>query len=311
MARSLPPLTWFRAFESAARNLSFTAAAHELGLTQSAISQQVHSLELRFGCRLFVRKHRGLALTDEGRRLVPTVARGLGTLRTAAESFETRTDQMVLSVATSVSIAQWYLVPRLKAFCDAHDGASVRLMTKVWPDEFSGSGADVEIRFDSVKNSWTNSTLLGSNRIVLVAAPELVGENFATGNSREEIARHPLIQAVGTSDTWQSWADRQRFTPSLLPTYYVDSHGMAVDLAKSGAGVALTSSTIAAPSIIDGSLVLLDEGSFAAQDGYHLVFDPRLRSELPGRFADWLVAEINSTEEIAAVQFEPGSDGLS
>ncbi|MEM6498530.1 MAG: LysR family transcriptional regulator, partial [Pseudomonadota bacterium] len=67
MSRSLPPLTWFRAFEAAARYLNFTTAADELGLTQSAVSQHVRALEERFGTQLFERKPRGLALTDDGR----------------------------------------------------------------------------------------------------------------------------------------------------------------------------------------------------------------------------------------------------
>ena len=68
MAKSLPPLTWFRAFEAAARNLSFTAAADEIGMTQSAVSQHVKALESRLGVALFIRKARGLALTDDGDR---------------------------------------------------------------------------------------------------------------------------------------------------------------------------------------------------------------------------------------------------
>ena len=64
MAKSLPPLTWFRAFEAAARHLSFTAAANEIGMTQSAVSQQVKSLEMRLGVALFTRQARGLSLTD-------------------------------------------------------------------------------------------------------------------------------------------------------------------------------------------------------------------------------------------------------
>ena len=74
MVQPLPPLAWFRAFECAARHLSFTLAAQELNLTQSAISQHIRSLEHRFGCALFIRKHRGIALTDQGRRLLPEVA---------------------------------------------------------------------------------------------------------------------------------------------------------------------------------------------------------------------------------------------
>lgn len=77
MSRSAPPVTWFRAFEAAARHLSFTAAADELGMTQSAVSQQVKAMETRFDTALFTRKPRGLALTDAGRKLVPQVAQAL------------------------------------------------------------------------------------------------------------------------------------------------------------------------------------------------------------------------------------------
>ena len=105
MSRSLPPLTWFRAFEAAARHLSFTAAAQELGLTQSAVSQHVRSLELRFGQMLFARKPRGLALTDAGRRLLPAVAKAIGGLAEASALFEPARPDSLLTVATSVSFS--------------------------------------------------------------------------------------------------------------------------------------------------------------------------------------------------------------
>ena len=107
MARALPPVAWFRAFESAARHLSFTAAAEELGLTQSAISQNVRSLEVRFSTILFERKPRGLALTDAGRRLLPDVTAAMGSLSNAAGIFEGASESGLLTVAASVSFAQF------------------------------------------------------------------------------------------------------------------------------------------------------------------------------------------------------------
>ena len=80
---ALPPLTWLRSFEAAARHLNFTAAADELNLTQSAISQQVRSLEVRLGLKLFERKARGLLLTDEGRKRLPRTISGLEILSDA------------------------------------------------------------------------------------------------------------------------------------------------------------------------------------------------------------------------------------
>ena len=149
MVQPLPPLSWFRAFECAARHLSFTLAAQELNLTQSAISQHIRSLEHRFGCALFIRKHRGIALTDQGRRLLPEVANAINILRSASETLETPADKRLLTISVSTSLAQWYLAPRLKNFAANHPDLGLRIISKVWPDEFTGSNADVEIRFDA------------------------------------------------------------------------------------------------------------------------------------------------------------------
>ena len=116
MAKSLPPLTWFRAFDAAARHLNFTAAAQELGLTQSAVSQHIRALESRLGTPLFVRKPRGLVLTDGGRHLVPDVAAALARLRIATDAFEPAVGGDILTIATSVSFAQWFLAPGLVDF---------------------------------------------------------------------------------------------------------------------------------------------------------------------------------------------------
>ncbi|MEO0719011.1 MAG: LysR family transcriptional regulator, partial [Pseudomonadota bacterium] len=113
MPRGLPPLTWFRAFEAAARHLNFTSAADELGLTQSAISQHVRSLEMRLGVQLFRRNPRGLSLTDDGRRLAPQVGSAIAMLASAAASYDAGPSERLLTVATSVSIAQWILAPHL------------------------------------------------------------------------------------------------------------------------------------------------------------------------------------------------------
>ena len=296
MTGSLPPLTWFRSFESAARQLSFTAAAQELGLTQSAISQQVRLLELKFGSVLFLRKSRGLALTDEGRRLLPMVSQAIGTLKAAAENFDRGTSTNALTIATSVSIAQWYIVPNLKRFHEANPGTTVRLMTKVWPDEFLGTGVDAEIRFDSLKSPRKNSSILGLNQVVLVAAPEIASKLPPGQPDADVILEYPLIQAVGTADTWQTWADSAKIKRRITPAYLVDSHGLAIDLARSGTGIALTSSTIAAPCLNDGSLVLVGHDGTTAHEGYHLTVNSDGNADLAFRFAEWLAEEVGSAE---------------
>ncbi|MEM6942550.1 MAG: LysR family transcriptional regulator, partial [Pseudomonadota bacterium] len=171
MTRSLPPLTWLRSFEASARHLSFTAAAQELGLTQSAISQQVRSLELRLRVQLFVRKPRGLALTDDGRRLLPQIGASLDQLDVAVSAFETGSQSGLLTVAASVSVVRWLIAPRLKAFLHDHPGLRIRLVGTIWPDEFSASLADVEIRFGSKQQVGRDAMRLMPDHLIPVSAP--------------------------------------------------------------------------------------------------------------------------------------------
>jgi DNA-binding transcriptional LysR family regulator len=178
MAKALPPLTWFRAFEAAARNLSFTAAAAEIGMTQSAVSQHVKSLEGRLGVTLFIRKPRSLSLTDDGRRLLPQVASALETLAVASRTFETGPTQDLLTIATSVSVAEWIIAPRLKEFTDRHPNIRLRFLSTIWPDDFHTVQADVEIPFGSHKQFGSNAILLEPSGLVALKSPQLKFRRF-------------------------------------------------------------------------------------------------------------------------------------
>lgn len=289
MARSLPPLTWFRAFECAARHLNFTAAADELGLTQSAVSQQVRSLEMRFGVSLFQRLPRGLSLTDDGRRLLPDVTAAIGSLRTAAEIFETGPTAGLLTVATSVSFSQWYLAPNLASFTEANPDLRVRIVGTIWPDEFHAAIADVEIRFGTKAMVGSGAQRLTPDRLIAVAAPRLAVE-------RDKLSRHVLIEAVGTSGGWTSWATQVRYPDRLEPGLFVDSHGLAVDMARSGSGIAMTSSLIASPSLQDGSLQQVHPAAAPSKDGYYLAIRQNADGSA-GRFAAWLKRQVRAATQ--------------
>lgn len=299
MARSLPPLAWFRAFECAARHLSFTLAAEELNMTQSAISQHVRSLEHRFGCALFVRKHRGIGLTDQGRRLLPTVASAISILQSATETFETPADKRLLTISVSTSLAQWYLAPRLKDFAAQHPEVGFRVISKVWPDEFTGLNADVEIRFDAPSSAQAGSKRIGSSQMVMVASPDLIAPLSDRDFSFDRLEKCPLIQVLGTTDTWNRWAVERRYKGTLNITCNVESHGAAVDFARAGTGIALTSSLIAAPCLKEGSLVRLETDHLAAHDGYYLTIAQNENAEVAAGFCHWLEGEIDRVEAAA------------
>lgn len=292
MSRSLPPLGWFRAFESAARLQSFTAAAEDLDMTQSAISQQIRALESRLGCRLFDRKHRGISLTDNGRKLLPDITRAIESIQAATAPFQGHTNTNVLTVGTSVSIAQWYLAPALHEFMQSHPGVQIRLLTAVWPDETSDT-TDVQIRFGPANSTNTNSQPLGDYKLTLVASPRFNKHRPPRRISNKQLANATVIQAVGTSDTWANCAERFALNPHVGSSIFVDTHGLAIDFARSGSGVALTSELIAAPSLADGSLVRVHPKLIDSNDGYSVTINSSHHQDTALIFVDWLKKQIS------------------
>ncbi|MEO0426171.1 MAG: LysR family transcriptional regulator [Pseudomonadota bacterium] len=284
MARSLPPLPWLRSFECAARRLNFTAAADELGLTQSAVSQHIRGLEQRLGVPLFGRKPRGLTLTDEGRRLLPDVSAALSLLAEATDSFAEQGRPGLLTVACSVSFAQWYLAPALPSFLDRHPGLRLRIVSTVWPDDFQSAVADVEIRFGPASVVGDGAERLRPDGLVAVARPEIATDPAC-------LATHRLIEAVGTSDTWRKWSAETGIGEALAPSLFVDSHGLAVDLACNGSGVAVTSALLAAPCIAAGRLAPVHDVVAPSEDGF-FVATRSPASDATRAFERWLWDEI-------------------
>ncbi len=278
MAKSLPPLTWFRAFEAAARHLNFTAAANEIGLTQSAVSQQVKSLETRLRVSLFTRQARGLLLTDDGRRLLPQVGAALQTLSNATQDFDTGPQQDLLTVAASVSITQWVITPYLAKFSARYPHIRLRFLSAIWPDDFHSARADVEIRFGSEKQVGQNAQALTPSQMIALKSPTLSGR-------LEEL---PLIGAVGTTDNWSSW--NEGHATDLRPTLFADSYGMALQLAAHGNGVALVSELLARHALDTSVLIRAHPGSIPSTDGYYLSVKEDNASAR--QFSDWLLNQL-------------------
>ena len=275
MVKALPPLAWFRAFESAARRLSFTAAAEEIGMTQSAVSQHVKSLETSLGVALFIRRARGLSLTDDGRKLLPQVSSALETLTVAARNFDTVPSKNVLTVAASVSIAQWLISPRLNEFTNKNPEINIRFLSTIWPDDFHTVRADVEIPFGSQKQFGRNATRLEPSGLVALKSPKFSGN----------IESSTLIESVGTSDGWKLWAESVGGNP--MPKIFVDSYGAAMNLAINGNGIALVSNILAQDAIRSGKLIMADKTLLTCNEGYYLRYNDK--NLLAKQFHDWLI----------------------
>ncbi|WP_394688612.1 LysR family transcriptional regulator [Hoeflea sp.] len=280
MVKALPPLAWFRAFEAAARRLSFTAAAEEIGMTQSAVSQHVKSLETSLGVPLFIRRARGLSLTDDGRKLLPQVGTALETLSAAASAFDRVPTQNVLTVASSVSVAQWIISPGLAEFTRIHPNIRIRFLSTIWPDDFHTVRADVEIPFGSQKQVGRDAVMLEPNGLIALKSPSLEGT----------LQSLPLIESVGTSDGWKTWGDVLGGSPK--PQIFVDSYGAALNLAVDGNGVALVSEVLAQNALRTGQLVLACDAAVPCKEGYYLRIDES--DPTAQQFRDWLFEKTNN-----------------
>src|ERR1700726_2763794 len=152
MSARLPSLNGLRAFEAAARHLSFTVAASELNVTQTAISHQIRRLEEELGIRLFIRKNRALALTPEARDYLPGIRAAFNDLRLATDRLLGHENEHVLTVSTLASLAAKWLLPRLSAFQEAHPGIDVRITTSTSLVDFQSGDVDAAIRYG--RGNW-------------------------------------------------------------------------------------------------------------------------------------------------------------
>ena len=157
---ALPPLELLVAFEAAARHLSFTRAASEVALTQSAVSRQIQSLEADLGVPLFRRLHRSLSLTDEGRALHAATAEALGRLDRATRELKREGKARAVVVTTTPGFAGLWLIPRLASFVAANPGVDVRISASTTLADLDHDGVDLAIRYQAVDAQFASSTLL-------------------------------------------------------------------------------------------------------------------------------------------------------
>src|ERR1700756_118684 len=196
MTARLPSLNGLRAFEAAARHLSFTQAASELNVTQTAISHQIKRLEEELGLRLFVRKNRALALTPKAKAYLPGVRAAFNDLRLATDQLLRKDDDNVLTISTLASLAAKWLLPRLTAFQEAHPGIDVRITTSTALVDFKDGGVDAAIRYGRGNWPGVRAEWLMADELFPVCSPSLLkGEKPL--HCPEDLAQHTLLHTSG------------------------------------------------------------------------------------------------------------------
>jgi LysR family transcriptional regulator, glycine cleavage system transcriptional activator len=286
MPMTLPPLAAIRVFEAAARHLSFTRAANELGMTQAAVSYQIKLLEERVGTQLFLRLPKGLSLTEAGQQLAPDVSRAFELLRSSFAEFAER-EEGTLIINTMHTFASQWLAPRLGVFQLSHPEIAVRLETTSRVIDFTREEADVVVR--SGKGQWPGlvATKLLAVRFTPMLSPALAA-TIGGVHEPADILKLPLINA--RDPWWVDWLKAFGLPLDVLETQTTPSLSMQVldaNAAMAGLGVALLTPAYYRQELADGRLL----------QPFELAY-PEARRNVPKirAFRDWIVSEAAKEE---------------
>jgi LysR family transcriptional regulator, glycine cleavage system transcriptional activator len=252
----LPPLTALRAFEATARHLSFTRAAEELCVTQTAISHQVKILESHLGALLFKRMPRRLALTREGLAWANALEDVFGRLHDANRRLRigARADRPVVSVSVIPSFAARWLVPRLGRFLERHPGLDVRVSPTEDLVDFAVEAVDLGVRYGAGRYPGLVTEKLADDTFVVVCAPACRARRKLVA---PEDLRHHVLLHDDARDAWARWLDARKVSgvEARRGTELSDS-SMLVEAAVRGQGVALARWSLAMDDLAAGRLVL-------------------------------------------------------
>ena len=297
MVARLPSLNGLRAFEAAARHLSFTAAATELNVTQTAISHQIRRLEAELEIKLFVRQNRSLTLTAEAREYLPGIRAAFNDLRLATDRLLRKDNDRVLTVSTLASFAAKWLLPRLSTFQQAHPEIDVRVTSSTSLVDFRRDGVDAAIRYG--RGHWVglHADWLTADELFPVCSPALLKGDKPL-RSPQDLAHHTLLHTSGSyDDDWRLWltAAGQPSDISRQPGLSFDLILMTVQAAIDGLGVALGRTSYVEGDIAKGRLVVPFKISLPADAGFYLV-SPQARTESAklSAFRQWLMASVQA-----------------
>lgn len=305
MSDRLPPLTALRAFDAAARHMSFAKAAEELSVTPAALSFQIKSLEEHLGAPVFRRLNRAVELTEAGRTLAPGTADAFHTLSVAWRAAKRLQDEQTLTVTAGPAFTAKWLAPRLYEFAQAHPEIELRFSASLRLMDFARDEVDVAIRFGTEVDPGLYSLTLAEDWVAPVMAPALA-QKYKTP---ESLVDAPLIfdDSIGflrPKRDWEAWfrAMGIDFAPTHGPRFSQADH--AIDAALAGVAVVLGRRALVVKDIADGRLVLPFPQALMTGAQFRFLC-PEGTEDRPQvkAFREWMVKEIGKTTYI--------TDGLS
>ena len=291
MKKRLPPLNWLRAFEAAARHRSFTGAASELNMTQSAVSQQIKSLENFLGNPLFVRKPRVLELTNTAQAYLPTVDAAFKLLAEGTQVVLGVDQDQILDIRSNLAFTKYWLTPRIGRFLEANPWVNLNITTVIWTDKAPlVPNASVEIAFgEGTTDELQPGIRLREDRFY----PVCTAKTAQRLSKVEDLFAERLLDVSGIVEGWDSWlraagAD----VPQLLRIDMASTYVVSLPLAMEGCGVALGHDMLAENLLKDGRLVRPFDITCPLREGYFLMPPLGGRSNAASSaFRNWILSE--------------------
>ena len=297
--RRLPSLDLIRGFEAAARQMSFTRAAAELHVTQSAVSRQIKTLEDDLGAKLFTRLNRALKLTSEGEALYVTARSVMRQLEEATARLSARGDERLLTVTTTVSFAALWLVPRLARFRKVRPGIDVRLAAGNELANLERDRIDVAIRFMEPRAAPAGALPLTGEEAFPVCSPALLRDRARPLKKPADLARHVMLHFDDPAGqwpwlSWNQWLDVFHLAdmkPAGVAHY--SHYDQLIQAAIEGEGVALGRTPLVERLLKSGALVAPFKDRVAATREYFIIVAPHAAARPQvQRFVAWLQQEI-------------------
>ncbi|MBX9591093.1 MAG: LysR family transcriptional regulator [Hyphomonadaceae bacterium] len=292
---NLPPLDLIQGFEAAARTLSFTKAAEELFITQSAVSRQIRGLEDHLGVVLFERRPRSLVLTEQGRILHGAATELLVRLQETTDLLRTHGGTPHLTVTTTGGFASLWLIPRLRTFTALNPDVDVRISASYKTVNLERSLVDVAVRYCKEEEAPEGAIRLFGEELFPICSPALQAEGPHPLRALSDLEHHALLHMDEARDhmDWDTWLAAQGY-PGLKPTASIrfDSYEQMIQAALSGQGVAMGIGRLVSGLIEAGRLVAPFCKSVTGSRSYFIVRSAHTHTRPHVQaFVDWLLQE--------------------
>jgi Transcriptional regulator len=281
-----------QAFESAARLGSFTEAARELNLTQSAISRQIKELEHQLGVALFERIRKRVVLSGAGRRFFPEARKLLEQLERSTLRVMSSPQGTTLSIATLPTFGSRWLIPRLPDFFEKHPGVALHLSSHSKPFDFSETPLDGAIHYG--QPIWAQATcrFICQEEMFVVAAPNFLDQR--KGSVLEQIVKGPLLHLDTRPGAWSDWLTLAGADDSAAYRgHRFDQFSMIIGAVQSGMGFGLVPKYLIERELADKSLEIVSDKSLVTENAYYLV-SPLSEQENPllESFYNWMISKV-------------------